>query len=1570
MHSRTTGRHAHRQAVRLLAAVTGAALALIPVSAALAAPGEGPTITPAGGSTVSGTITVEAAPTAVGDSVTELRIDDSPITATTDLGDAAFVFTVGTNSIEPRYKNHLIVNGTRIDLTEREYVAEQVRIPVPTELLVQGQNTVTFNAGSDTTACGTNYDDFVISDLQLELPLEGESADGSANNWSYAYGDGSCGTNTTLNLSVDLSFTVDAVPGTTTGLQAVVDTTALANGQHTITAVAASGATTSHTVTVNNDRDGAPALLPADGALLNGTQQFLASPTEDGDLPVELAIDGTPLSTVATLGSGTSELVFTVGSNSIEARYGNHLLVNGLRIDLTERDYVSETVRIPVPNDYLLTGENLIVLQTGTVTTSCGQNADDFDISAIQLATSHGTATGIDLQGTYKLGDGSCGSSTSRLLQAQLRFDVDAEARGLRAELDTATLADGEHKLTGRSASGATSTRTFTTDNTAPVIVRSTPADGQVLDESVILDIELDDANGIAGEPNHLLDGQPVELGTRLGQGLSAGAHELSVEVTDTLGNTATRTIQFTALNIPAEPSELQPANGTQDLEGDVELSAVVTSPDGGEVTATFYEATAAAPTAGWQGELEELPADGGLTGTALGATELAALGDDDGSSVDSPSTTGISYQRFDLPVASAAEAAGQQATWSGVVDPQRLVALRVWNATAGEWQQLDARRGTSDGETTLRGTIRAEHVDGDHVQLLVTGEDPFADDIATTVEDGFADPESYDFALAHLTDTQYLSEGAVEQETAEERAEWQQAYTDITQWIADNADARKIAYAAHTGDIIENYTNTNVTAEKLEQVKAEYEVASAAQRILEDAGVPNGVLAGNHDNGTGTDNGADALYNQYFGPERYEALSDGWQDAQYGGGWQEGDNLNHYDLFTAGGLDFVAVYVSYGITSEEVAWANEVLARYADRNAILLTHDYLQPSSEPDGRGTLLSEVDGSLLYQQVVSKNPNVSLVLSGHRHGVSIGVRTDAGQTGNHVVELLADYQFYEVTADELGLTATGGYDATDGLRFGASFFRLLQFDVDRSELVVDTYSPYLDNFRASEYDDEQRYDGREDDTTLPIQLSSRTTSFQTDSVALIGASSSIIGQVTVASGERASTVWTAPAEGTTHAWYVVASAADGGRTASEVQVFSTKDLPGSSPTPTVEPTATATPGPTATATPGPTATPAPTAGPTVPVPGQPGVIDPDGGADVVQPAGAQIVRFAERDRVGTAIEAALSTRNVWWQNEYAEQYGRTVILASAERYPDALAAATLADTIDAPVLLNPDGDGVDARVAAFLRDQDVTNVILASGTGVLTPVLQEELVDDGYSTYRIAGVNRYQTATVLAAAAITTGAYPDSGTANVFLADGTDFPDALAAGAAAAQHSGVVLLTEGASSLPEHTLEFLEGQVTQIDAPWFQGGFSLQSLQEVYTVGGNATAAAGRDDAGQALDSSYVTASVVGEDRYQTATLLAQRFFAATPAGSLDDAAAADRDLFAVASGETFADAVAAGAWAANVDGPLLLSQHAELNEHTAEYLLDEVEKEDTIAVFGGTGTISVQVTDEVKALFDF
>ncbi|MGV2686429.1 hypothetical protein GNF82_19250, partial [Clostridium perfringens] len=137
----------------------------------------------------------------------------------------------------------------------------------------------------------------------------------------------------------------------------------------------------------------------------------------------------------------------------------------------------------------------------------------------------------------------------------------------------------------------------------------------------------------------------------------------------------------------------------------------------------------------------------------------------------------------------------------------------------------------------------------------------------------------------------------------------------------------------------------------------------------LEDANLPHGVLAGNHD--VGSYDWDYTTYSQYFGEERYK------NQPYYGGSYK--DNRGHYDLVSVEGNDFIMMYMGWGVEDEDIKWMNEVLAAYPDRTAFLNFHDYMLANGTRSGIG--------NKLYKEVVVPNPNVVAVLSGHYTGASL-------------------------------------------------------------------------------------------------------------------------------------------------------------------------------------------------------------------------------------------------------------------------------------------------------------------------------------------------------------------------------------------------------------------------------------------------------------------------------------------------------------------------------------------------------------------------------------------------------
>jgi len=710
--------------------------------------------------------------------------------------------------------------------------------------------------------------------------------------------------------------------------------------------------------------------------------------------------------------------------------------------------------------------------------------------------------------------------------------------------------------------------------NADVALLSTVPARNATLTAPVDFAVEVRNQGSATGWA-YTLDGRTIQPGQRIGAGLAAGRHTILITAVDVFGTALKFEVPFTSAAIPT-------GGGVETGQGNgkVTLSAIATDPDGGKVTTTFKAAAATVADGGFQGVVPVLPS--ALEFTYSEGSSLTGSQHADGVTSASPSTGLIPFQRFDLKVPAAA--GDQQIAWSGIVDPERSVTLRAWNPVAQQWVSLATSRGKAEGDTMLTASVRAALVDGTSVHVLITGEDPFADDISArdssageaANRDHFDDPDDYDFSMVHFTDTQYLSEGAVggtyddwdgiaepsDVELAEEQAIWAKSYRSSTQWIADNKLDKKIAYTAHTGDVIENDISNPAAYPGLNaQVDKELAYASGAQKTLDDSGMVNQVIAGNHDNQSGNETGPTSRFSQTFSPDRYYEASTTWpadEKASYHA-WDETtdadgktitrgkDNQNNYVLFSKGGLDFVAVGLSYGVTTAEAAWATSIFQRYHDRNGILITHAYLAPSTNPDGRGAGFS-TDGSRLYQQVVEANPNVFLVLAGHEHGVGTNLKSGIGVTVSHnVVELLADYQFYTVSAAELfpdKLDSKGNIDlnsdgvtdhkGTDQLQLGASFLRLLQFNVARSEMSVDTYSPMLDNFGATEYDTRKRYNGSEDNMVLPVDLTSRTTSFATDGLTVVSPTDTVIGEATARSGWPASVTWSGLEKGQAYAW----------------------------------------------------------------------------------------------------------------------------------------------------------------------------------------------------------------------------------------------------------------------------------------------------------------------------------------------------------------------------------------------------------------------------------------------------
>ena len=206
-------------------------------------------------------------------------------------------------------------------------------------------------------------------------------------------------------------------------------------------------------------------------------------------------------------------------------------------------------------------------------------------------------------------------------------------------------------------------------------------------------------------------------------------------------------------------------------------------------------------------------------------------------------------------------------------------------------------------------------------------------------------------------------------------------------------------------------------------------------------------------------------------------------------------------------------------------------------------------------------------------------------------------------------------------------------------------------------------------------------------------------------------------------------------------------------------------------------------------------------------------------------------------------------------------------------------------------------------------------------------------------RTAGQDRYETAVEISKA------YNPDGNAwtdyTVVLCTGENFPDALAATPYAAQLGAPLLLTRS-TSLP--TVVITE----------------LQRLEPTRIVIVGGPSAVSYDIEDELMSAGYTVDRIEGEDRYETALLLADEYVGQLAHAGIEW----DRGVI-LARGDAFPDALAAGPAGAGGHRPILLTRPEGLPESVA-VAYEGGEFEHTIIV-GGTSAVSTAVQQEVDGL---
>lgn len=265
----------------------------------------------------------------------------------------------------------------------------------------------------------------------------------------------------------------------------------------------------------------------------------------------------------------------------------------------------------------------------------------------------------------------------------------------------------------------------------------------------------------------------------------------------------------------------------------------------------------------------------------------------------------------------------------------------------------------------------------------------------------------------------------------------------------------------------------------------------------------------------------------------------------------------------------------------------------------------------------------------------------------------------------------------------------------------------------------------------------------------------------------------------------------------------------------------------------------------------------------------------------PPSGDITRVSGDNRFQTAVKLSRST--------YGET-ATTVYLANAMDYPDALVAGAVAGNDHASLLLTEPtrlAADVKAEIARLKPDYVVA---IGGNAAVSQQVLKAAADASGPGTIidRYAGPNRFDTAAVTA---LRKFVKPHT----VYVAAGMNYPDALAASAAAGAKASPVLLTLD-SELPAQTRK------------------ALQQLNpaRIVIVGGEGAVNANVARSISAAVPGATVDRIGGADRYQTAQFVAE------------DAFGANVPVVYVAAGRDFPDALAAAGVAGTRGGPVLLT----------------------------------------------
>ncbi len=312
----------------------------------------------------------------------------------------------------------------------------------------------------------------------------------------------------------------------------------------------------------------------------------------------------------------------------------------------------------------------------------------------------------------------------------------------------------------------------------------------------------------------------------------------------------------------------------------------------------------------------------------------------------------------------------------------------------------------------------------------------------------------------------------------------------------------------------------------------------------------------------------------------------------------------------------------------------------------------------------------------------------------------------------------------------------------------------------------------------------------------------------------------------------------------------------------------------------------------------------------------VQSPDPTADASAASNLVVSRLGGSTRYGTNLAV----------NKKTATKGKPVFLASGRTFPDALSAAPAASKVSGSLFLVPHDD-LDEPTIQAIRALEPSEIFIIGGTGAVSESV-ENLAKTIAPVSRVAGSTRYETAN-----AIADHFFPGHQEL-VFVATGTNFPDALSASAGGGALNAPVLLVRGTGASGEGAKEAI----------------SKRRVSEVAIVGGNGAVSSGVEKDLRSIKSLSKVSRLTGKTRYET-NVAVNAFIDKKSDG------AAKREVW-IATGSDFPDALSAAVPAGNLHQRLVLSTKDCIPTDAVTVWSQEVGSElSQVTLVGGSGVLT-------------